>query len=185
MPPNRAAELLNVVTRAPPAARSSGRQVARQREVAQVITAELQLEAVGGGLALGRLHDARVVDQEVDRPPLGVEFLAERFDAGQRGQVERFDGQLRVGHRRADLLDRRFALGAVADRHDDVGARSGQAGSDAETEAGVGAGDDGQLSGLIGDRCTVSAHGPWISPLRRVDNRTITNHRSDNKSPSV
>ena len=83
---------------------------------------------------------------------LGIEFLAERFDAGQRGQVERFDGQLRVWHGGADLLDRRLTLRAIADRHDDVGARSRQAGSDAEAEAGVGAGDDGQFSGLIGDR---------------------------------
>ena len=143
--------------------------MAREREVAQVITTELQLETVGRDLAFGWLHDARVVDQKVDRPCLGVEFLAERFDTGQRGQVERFDGQLRVRHSGADLFDRRFSLRAVADRHDDVGACSGQAGSDAETEAGVGAGNDGQLSGLIGNRhVTFTDHelllcGEWIT----------------------
>ena len=152
MPPNRAAELLNVVTRAPSGCAQQRQEVSGQREVTEMVTAELQLESVGGGLPLRRLHDARVVDQEVDRSSLGVEFLAERFDAGQRRQVERFDGQLRVGNRCTDLLDRRFTFRAVADRHDDIGAGSGQAGSGAETEAGVGAGDDRQLSGLIGDR---------------------------------
>ena len=85
---------------------------------------------------------------------------------------------------RADLLDRGFALGAVADRHDDVGARGGQPGGEAEAEAGVGAGDDRQLSGQIGDGdlTYVAGHGHL---LWRVDNRTITNQRSDNKSPLV
>ena len=106
-----------------------------QCEVTQMVTAELQFESVGGGLPLRRLHDARVVDEEVDRSSLGVEFLAQRFDAGQRRQVERLDGQLRVGNRCADLLDRRLTFRAIADRHDDVGARSGQSGGGAETEA--------------------------------------------------
>jgi hypothetical protein len=56
--------------------------VSGQREVAQVVTAELQLETVGGGVALGWLHDAGVVDEDVDRPAFGIEFLAERGDAG-------------------------------------------------------------------------------------------------------
>ena len=55
-----------------------------QREVAQVIASELELEPVGRRLAIGRLHDAGVVDQDVDGPALGVELLAERGDAGQR-----------------------------------------------------------------------------------------------------
>ena len=65
--------------------------MAGEREVAEMITAELQLEAVGGGLAIGRLHDAGVVDQDVDRPALGVEFFTERVDARQRRQVEALD----------------------------------------------------------------------------------------------
>ena len=82
---------------------------------------------------------------------LGVEFFAECFDARQRRQVEALDRQLRSGHRRADLPDGGFALGAVANCHDDVGAARGQPGGQAQTEPGVRAGDDGQLSGQIGN----------------------------------
>ena len=85
--------------------------MARQREVAKVVAPELKLESLGGGLPLGWLHDARVVEQDVNGPALGVQFLAERRHAGQRGQVERLDGEFRVGHGRTDLVDRGFALG--------------------------------------------------------------------------
>jgi len=57
--------------------------VSGQGEVAEVVAAELQLESVGGGVAFWRLHDAGVVDQDVDRAALGVELFAQRGDAGQ------------------------------------------------------------------------------------------------------
>ncbi len=159
-------------------------QVAGQREVAEMVAAELQLESVGRGLAFGRLHDAGVVDQDVDRPAFGVELLAERGDAGQRRKVEALDGQLGVGHLGADLLDGGFAFGAVADGHHHVGACGRQSGGEPEAEAGVRAGDDGELSGQVGDGDgeVIAGHeGHSLS----VDNRTITNQWSDNKSPAV
>ena len=58
-------------------------QVAGQREVPEVVAPELQLEAILGGFALRRLHDAGVVDQDVDGPALGVQLVTERGDAGQ------------------------------------------------------------------------------------------------------
>ena len=69
MPPMRAARLLRDATRGLLGGAQQRQQVSGQREVAQVIAAELQLETVGRGVALGRLHDAGVVDQDVDRPP--------------------------------------------------------------------------------------------------------------------
>ncbi len=121
-----------------------------QREVSEMVTAELQFEAVGGGVAFRRRHDTGVVDQDVDRAALGVELLAQRGDRGQRRQVEGLDGQLGVGNRRADFLDRRLTLGAVADRHDDVGAGGGQPSGQPEPQTAVGSGDDDQLPRQIG-----------------------------------
>ncbi len=72
-------------------------QVGRQCEMAEVVAAELQLEPVSGGVALGRLHHAGVVDQDVDRAAFCVQFRTEFGDAGQRGQVEVLDGQFGVG----------------------------------------------------------------------------------------
>ena len=95
MPPIRAARLLSDVTRGLLGGAQQRQQVAGESEVAEVVAAELQLEAVGRGLAIGRLHDAGVVDQDVDGSSFGVEFFAERFDARQRRQVEALDGQLR------------------------------------------------------------------------------------------
>jgi hypothetical protein len=80
-------------------------------------------------------------------------LLAQGGDAGQRRQVKRFDGQLRVRHRRANLVDRGLTLGAVADRHDNVGPGCGQPAGQSESQTAVGSGDDGELSGQIGHIC--------------------------------
>ena len=125
-------------------------QVAGEREVPEMVTAELQFEAVGGGVAFRWRHDTGVVDQDVDGPALGVELFAQRGDRGQRRQIEGLDGQLGVGDRRADFLDRRLALGAIADRHDDIGAGGGQPPGQPEPQTTVGPGDDDQLPRQIG-----------------------------------
>ncbi len=119
--------------------------------MAEVVAAELQLEPVSGGVALGRLHHAGVVDQDVDRAAFCVQFRTEFGDAGQRGQVEVLDGQFGVGDLGADVGDRGFALGAVADRHDHVGACGGEAFGDAESQSAVGTGDDGEFPGEVGE----------------------------------
>ena len=59
--------------------------------------------------------------------------------------------ELGVGDGGPDLGGRRLALGAVADRHDDVGAGGGQAFGHAKAQPAVGAGDDGEFSGQIGN----------------------------------
>lgn len=141
-------------------------QVCGQGEVAQMVGTELQFESFGGGVALWRLHDAGVVHQDVDRASFGIEFVAEGRDAGQRRQVDALEGQLRGGHRGADLGGRGFAFGLVADRHDHLGARGREALGDPETEATVGAGDDGECAGQIGNGQGEGSHGADV-------NRTI------------
>src|SRR6202022_2329816 len=116
----------------------------------EMITAELQFESVGGGVAFRRSHHAGVVDQDVNRATFGVELLAQGGDAGQGRQVEGFDGQLRVRNSRTYLVDRGLTLGAVADSHDNVGAGRGQPTGQAESQAAVGSGDDSQLPGQVG-----------------------------------
>ena len=121
-----------------------------QREVAEVVAAELELEAVGGGFAFGSLHHSGVVDQDVDGPALAVEFRAEGRDACEGGQVEVLDGEFGARDGGADLCGRRLAFGAVADGHDDVGSRGGKPLGDAEAKAAVRPGDDCEFSGKIG-----------------------------------
>src|ERR1700733_12910570 len=116
----------------------------------EMIAAELQFESVGGAVALRRSHHTGIVDQDVDRAAVGVELLTQGGDAGQRRQIERLDGQLRIGNRCPNLVDGGLTLGAIADRHHDVGARCAQATGQSESQAAVGSGDDGQLSGQIG-----------------------------------
>jgi hypothetical protein len=57
--------LVTVITRAFGAGDHRGQQQAGQREVAQVVRAEIQLEAVGGAPQL-RACDAGVVDQQFE-----------------------------------------------------------------------------------------------------------------------
>ncbi len=58
----RCAQLLTVTTRAPSVATQHIEQQPGKREMAEVIGAELHLEAVGG-LPVRNRHDAGVVDQ--------------------------------------------------------------------------------------------------------------------------
>jgi hypothetical protein len=51
--------------------------------VAEVVGAELQLEPVLGDLTARRLHDAGVVDEDVDAAALGDEPGRERGDGVQ------------------------------------------------------------------------------------------------------
>jgi hypothetical protein len=59
-------------------------QQIREREVAQVVGAELQLKAIGGA-AQRRNHDPGVVDQQVD---LTIPARGKRPDRGEAGEVE-------------------------------------------------------------------------------------------------
>ena len=117
-------------------------------EVAQVVGAELQLEAVLG-VALRRVHHAGVVDQQVDAVVVGAQLLGGLAGGLQRCQVEFL--QRDVGIRGAPLNQQCgiLAFVEVAHREDDVRALFGQRGCGLEAEAGVGAGDDGDATGLV------------------------------------
>ena len=133
-----------------------------EREVPQVIGAELHLEAVGG-VAARDGHDPGVVDEHVETVGVGLPPQpGELIDRGQVGEIESLylDGRLRGA--RADLLGGRLALGHVAHGEGDLGTVAGERQCGLEAQAGVGAGDDGPAAGLVGDiRCgPLVAHGP-------------------------
>ena len=88
-----------------------------------MICSELQLETVFGGLAMRRLHDAGVVDQDVNRPTFGQKVDTQRLHACQRGEVEALERQVGIRNRGADALHRSVPFGLIADRQDHVRAR--------------------------------------------------------------
>ncbi|CAL2069196.1 hypothetical protein GPN2_20966 [Streptomyces murinus] len=73
-----------------------------EREVAEVVGAELQLEAVPGGLLRG-VHHAGVVDQQVEAVEAGPQRRRRGPDGVERGQVQRLHGHV-AGHAGRSLL---------------------------------------------------------------------------------
>ncbi len=63
-------------------------QLGDESDMAEMIGAELQLEPVGGRLPGGRMHDAGVTDEDVDRVALGAQCLAQRGHRIERRQFE-------------------------------------------------------------------------------------------------
>jgi hypothetical protein len=92
-------------------------QQAGEREVAEVVGAELQLEAVGG-LAVRRGHDAGIVDQQVEA--LVRATSRERSHGIERAEVERLDVERRGRRALADRSRGALALGRVAAGEHDV-----------------------------------------------------------------
>ena len=128
-----------------------GQQPGDERDVAEMVGAELQLETVRGGLAVRRGHDARVVDQQVDRTPIGAQRLGERADRVQAGQVEALQGDVRVRGCLADRRHRGLTFGGVADRQHELSARRGEPDRDLETDAVAAPGEDGAATGEGGN----------------------------------
>ena len=118
-------------------------QVRGEREVAEVVGAELELEPVGGP-APGHRHHAGVVEQHVDPVGLVPEPVGERRDRRQVGQVERPHAEPLpdVGEPLHQPGPAGLpALGAAA-RHHDGGAVPGEHRRGLQPEPAVGAGDD-------------------------------------------
>ena len=103
-----------------------------QREVAEVVGGQVQLDAVGRRAERQREH-AGVVDEHVDRP----DRLGEGPHRRQVGQVEQSELDV-AGH----LLGRGAAPVEVADRQDDQAPRVGQDLGGLEADPSAGAGDD-------------------------------------------
>jgi hypothetical protein len=110
--------------------------------VAEVVGAELQLEAVRGARQRRR-HDAGVVDQQAElAPPVG----GEGADRLETGQVEPADLG-RPGHRRGG----RLALVGVAHGQDHARAGRRQRLGRRAADAAVGAGHDHAAAGQVRD----------------------------------
>jgi hypothetical protein len=118
--------------------------------VAQVVGAELQLEPVFGG-RLRWVHHAGVVDQQVDAVVVGPKLFCGNANGLQRRQVEFLQGHVDVGTALADQRDGVLALVEVAHRQHDVCALGGECGRGLVAEPGVGAGDDGDATVLVGN----------------------------------
>ncbi len=122
-----------------------------QRERAEEIAAELQLEAVGGAEAGRRRHHPGVVDQQVERRAVGDQAIGEVPDAGQVGEVDPAHLELRGGMLGQDLGPGPLALRGRADGHHDTRPGGGQAPGGFLAGPAVGAGNDGDLPALIGN----------------------------------
>jgi hypothetical protein len=116
-------------------------QQVRKREVAEVVGADLHLEAVGGA-RLGDRHHAGVVDQDVE---VAVEPVGELVHRAEVGEVEPPD----LGQARNRLRGGRAAR-LVAHREHDMSARPAQRARGGEPDAAVGAGDDDGPAALTG-----------------------------------
>ena len=85
-------------------------QASDEREVAEVVGRELQLESVVGQLPRRRVHHSGIVDQDVDGPPLAARALGERCDRLERRQIERADADDGIRRPLADARGSGLAL---------------------------------------------------------------------------
>ena len=124
--------------------------------MAEVVGANLKLKAVGRG-GERHVHDAGIVDQDVDRPALGRGF-SKAAHGGEIRQVEVLDvnGATNTGGGLAALV-------LVTNREGDVRTRAGELAGRDKTETAVGPGDHEALPGNPGDALGVPALG---CPLR-------------------
>jgi hypothetical protein len=81
--------------------------------VTEIIGSELHLETVGRGLPRRQSHDARVVDEQIERGVRGDEVSGETGDRGKIGQIERFETDFSIRELVADFRDRFAAFGFV------------------------------------------------------------------------
>jgi hypothetical protein len=89
------------------------KQLCRQRVVTEIIGSELHLETVGRGLPRRQSHDARVVDEQIERGVRGDEVSGETGYRGKIGQIERFETDVSIRELVADFRDRFAAFGFV------------------------------------------------------------------------
>ena len=83
--------------------------------------------------------------------PSASSAVRELLDGREVGQVHPAHLELRGGVRREDLVAGRLALGDGAHREHHPRARGGEALGGLPTGAAVGAGDDGEPAGLVGN----------------------------------
>ena len=140
--------LLTVTTRESVVVSKPVEQEAGEREVAEVVGTELELEPVRGR-APRRVHQAGVVDQQVDPVVVAEQFVGGRPYRAQRGQVQLLNADVGGGMHRHDPGGGVLALVDTADGEHHGCAVAGQLHRGVESESGVRAGDDSGSSGLI------------------------------------
>lgn len=112
-----------------------------QREMAEIVRSELQLEPIGGFPAPRRRHHGSVVDEQVEAPPIGTQPGTEILHRLKIGQIEHLEAYGRIRDALTNLHNGCLALGGVATRDDHIpaGARQSQSILVAQTAC---AGDD-------------------------------------------
>jgi len=155
-------------------------QQAGEREVAQVVGAELELEPVARGL-LRRHHHAGVVDQQID--PLSLEPAGELAHRVEAAEIECEPAGLGPAGFRLDLVRGGLTFVDAPGGDDHLGAVARQLERGDTTEPTVGAGHDRELAGLVGDvtgrplgshRSGPSDQKPCASPRRRFPSSPST-----------
>ena len=121
-----------------------------KREMTEVVGAELQLEAIHGGL-LRRVHHAGVVDQQVDTRVGRGQFRAGGAHRCQRAQIQLVHHDHRARGQLPDPVRCGISLGGVANRHHHGRAAGGENAGVVVAETGIGAGDDRNTAALIGN----------------------------------
>jgi hypothetical protein len=119
-----------------------------EQEVAEVVGAERQLEAVLGEAA--RAGQARVVDQHVDRLALADQRVGARPHGGEVAEVERDEAEPIVAGGAGQLVEHGPGLGLAARGDGEARAAGGQGPRGLLADAGVGAGDDDVAVGELG-----------------------------------
>ena len=135
-----------------------------EREVAEVVGAELELEAVGRA-GQRRHHDAGVVDEQVDFAVPGRGELAHRCQAGE---IELAHLGL-AGHRRSG----RTALVESAHGEHDARAGAGQCPRRGGSDAAVGAGHDHAAAGHVVGVCCAEGRLGVLSGLQVGDSNIV------------
>ncbi|GAQ58588.1 hypothetical protein a10_08479 [Streptomyces acidiscabies] len=139
-----------------------GQQQSGEREVPEVIDAELRLEAVHGG-AVRHGHHARVVDEQVEL--VVREAVREAVYGAQVAEVEEADLGFRAGHLAPQPFGSRFPPRFTPARQDDVRPLARQLARGDVPEAAVGPGDHRHTALLIRNLPRApAAHGPLLPP---------------------
>ena len=164
-----------VTTRGAAARSTSGSTSPVEREVPEVVRAELHLEPVGRAPQRDR-HHAGVVHQHVEprraTPPTVVGRGRDRTEVGE---VEPHHLGLGARRRRLDLVEGGRRLGLVAARHQHPAPAPGERFGAAQPEPAVGARDEHGAPGLVGDVALVPPRHE-VDPFTKP--RPVTSGRS-------
>src|SRR5882762_5227323 len=96
------------------AATEQRQQMCGERVMAEIVGAELHLEAVCCGLPLRQRHHSGIVDQKIERGVSRGKARGETGDRSKARQIERFVADFGVWKLTANSLDRILTLGVIA-----------------------------------------------------------------------